>query len=401
MPDKSMKVCYFAAGFPSPAGIEAHVAHYACEMKKRGHDVEVRVFARIPREEHRFLKQLRLAGIEIASFGVPHWLSALSVLVPFPVWALWREMKGNRGHFQELEQWFYEKVSVLRFRAFLKNVRPDIIHIFGRLPGGAWKHIPAECSVYHEMMTGTDDGTWDSPERESFVSFANRCARLFAPGHGVAGNLKKHFPIRRHIDSIYTICPEDSAVDMEGENRVGADIRFGIVGRFVKQKGIATLLESLKCVHEKHGTVNFIFAGQGELESDIRDFIEKNSLHGVSVKRVGDSPCEILNSMDVFVHPSIDDAMPVSLAESLRHGVPVIASRVGGIPDLVRDGEEGVLIEPGSKEELIAGLERLIAMSSEEIAAYRVRARARYIEVCRPESVGDNIEEIYSSILRS
>ena len=80
-------------------------------------------------------------------------------------------------------------------------------------------------------------------------------------------------------------------------------------------------------------------------------------------------------------------------------GVPCIATRVGGIPDLIRDGIEGLLIEPGSTEPILQALATFAAMSARDLAAFRHRARARYEECCTPEKVGAIVAEHYNQIL--
>jgi glycosyltransferase involved in cell wall biosynthesis len=104
--------------------------------------------------------------------------------------------------------------------------------------------------------------------------------------------------------------------------------------------------------------------------------------------------------MDVFVHPSVDDAMPVSIAEALMCGIPCVVCRVGGCADLVRDGVEGFVIEPRRTDQILAALEKFAEMPAEEFAAYRQHARARYEEVCLPGSVGHIVAEHYRAVIR-
>ena len=82
-----------------------------------------------------------------------------------------------------------------------------------------------------------------------------------------------------------------------------------------------------------------------------------------------------LASLDVLVVPSILDGRPVVVLESLALGVPVIASRIGGLPGLIHDGETGFLVEPGDTEAIARHLRRL-ADNPDELEQLRKTARA-------------------------
>ena len=148
---------------------------------------------------------------------------------------------------------------------------------------------------------------------------------------------------------------------------------FGVLCRFVEQKGIKYLLDALKLYRDRRGDVNFTFAGQGDLEGMIRDFVADNDLQNIRIVRVEDA-AEILSKIDVFVHPSIGDAMPVSIAEALMCSCPCVVCRVGGVPDLVRDGEEGFVIEPHRTDEILRCMELFGDMDQKELDAFKNRA---------------------------
>ena len=76
---------------------------------------------------------------------------------------------------------------------------------------------------------------------------------------------------------------------------------------------------------------------------------------------------EIMPIFDVFVLPSLNEGMGRVLVEAMAAGRPVVASDVGGIPDLVKDGENGFLAEPGNARELSRGIKKLL--SSETMRA--------------------------------
>jgi glycosyltransferase involved in cell wall biosynthesis len=216
--------------------------------------------------------------------------------------------------------------------------------------------------------------------------------------------VRREFGIVRHVDPIFTMCPDERNAECGvrsaecGGSLEPATIRFGVICRLTGQKGIAYLLEALKLFHDRHGSVDFTFGGVGPKEEQIRQFVETNRLDGVRVVRVNSAP-EIVGKLDVFVHPSVDDAMPVAIAEALMCGCPCIVSNVGGIPDLVRDGVEGFVIESRKPDLILDRMERFAAMRAAEREVFRRCARARYEEVCRPESVGAVVAGHYRAML--
>jgi glycosyltransferase involved in cell wall biosynthesis len=201
-----------------------------------------------------------------------------------------------------------------------------------------------------------------------------------------------------------------------------ASLRFGILCRFTEQKGIAYIIEALKLYQERHGAVDFTFAGQGPMEREIKEFVEEKSVSREAAKGAkgshfsgpeamweGQSPAairlipvttavEVLSQLDVFIHPGLDDAMPVSIVEALMCGLPCVVSNVGAAPELVRDGVEGRVIEPASAAQICEAMERFAVLSAEELAGYKARARARYEAVCRPAVVGKQVSDLYREV---
>ena len=183
-------------------------------------------------------------------------------------------------------------------------------------------------------------------------------------------------------------------------NSVVKHLRFGILCRLTHQKGISYLLDALRQYRDRHGDVSFLFAGQGALESTIREFIDSNHLQNVRLERVTTSTAS-MSQIDVFVHPSIDDAMPMSIAEALMCGLPCIVCNVGGCADLVRDGIEGFVIEPRRADQILDRMERFAAMVPQEMAQFKQCARTRYEEVCLPSQVGAIVASHYRAIMKA
>ena len=126
-------------------------------------------------------------------------------------------------------------------------------------------------------------------------------------------------------------------------------IFLAVIGRFSTQKNHRGFLEALGTVVARHPEVLVLFAGEGELEGEIRAEAESRGLipflRFLGLRR--DVP-RILEALDLFVLPSLWEGLPNVMLEAMAAGVPVVATRVGGVPDVLTDGETGILCETSS-----------------------------------------------------
>ncbi len=133
------------------------------------------------------------------------------------------------------------------------------------------------------------------------------------------------------------------------------------VGRLAPQKDHATLLEAFAAGPAKNPRARLLLAGEGPLRNDIERRIEALGLGG-SVRILGrrtDIP-DMLAAMDLFVIASRWEGNPLAVMEAMSAGVPVIATAVGGVPELVADGATGLLVPPGDPAMLASAICRLL-----------------------------------------
>jgi glycosyltransferase involved in cell wall biosynthesis len=111
-----------------------------------------------------------------------------------------------------------------------------------------------------------------------------------------------------------------------------------------------------------------------------------------------DDPTPFLRSATIYVHPSRHEMQPLAILEAMAAGLPVVASRAGGIPDLVRDGETGVLVPPGDAVALADALERLLG-DDELTARLGVAGHERVRADFAPSTTIDRLEALYCGLL--
>ena len=138
---------------------------------------------------------------------------------------------------------------------------------------------------------------------------------------------------------------------------------YGTVGRLVETKGQEVLLKAFARVCERYPESWLIITGKGRLGSELRSLSAKLNIHErvVFLGYRTDIP-EVLKAYDVFVLPSIAEGLPGALLEAMATGIPVIASRVGGVPEILEDPRLGIMVSPSSTDELASAMERLRSM---------------------------------------
>jgi sugar transferase (PEP-CTERM/EpsH1 system associated) len=137
---------------------------------------------------------------------------------------------------------------------------------------------------------------------------------------------------------------------------------IGTVGRLDPVKDQAGLIEAFARVRRDHPRALLVIAGDGPCRPQLEALVATLGL-GSDVRLLGerkDVP-QVLQAMDVFVLPSIAEGISNTVLEAMATGLPVVATRVGGNPELVEDGVSGVLVRPGDRETLAAAIAGYLA----------------------------------------
>jgi glycosyltransferase involved in cell wall biosynthesis len=161
-------------------------------------------------------------------------------------------------------------------------------------------------------------------------------------------------------------------------------------------------MDAMPAILSAHPEVRFLLCGVAEdlaRETVIRDEFERRGLtqHVTFLgNRDGDDKIRVWLSASVFVSPSLTEAFPLVIPEAMAAGVPMVVTAVGAIPDHVRDGEDGFLVQVNDHEALAQGVIRLLSEEPlrSRISAH-VRARAPEFSVqANATAVSEIIEEL-------
>lgn len=178
--------------------------------------------------------------------------------------------------------------------------------------------------------------------------------------HGV-GKDSQIKPIYNGIDFKKFECIKVSSSDKRKELGLqDGDFICTTVARFVPVKGHTYLIKAVLEVIKVIPDAKFLFVGDGELMPSLQKEIESLGLkHNIILPGASEDIAEILNCSDVFVLPSVNEGFGIVLVEAMAMKKPLIATNVGGIPEIVIDGKTGILVPPESPEALSASIIKL------------------------------------------
>lgn len=173
---------------------------------------------------------------------------------------------------------------------------------------------------------------------------------------------------------------------------------IGTVGRLTPAKDPLTALRAMELLLAQHPNARFRWIGEGPMRSEVEEAVRSLRLDG-HVAMVGarsDVPSE-LAGLDVFVLSSRFEGLPRSLMEASAAGVPIVATRVGGVEEIIRDGVTGVVVDPGDPAALAAAISESI--TDQEAANERSRAALDASTVFSIETMCDRTAAIYESLV--
>jgi glycosyltransferase involved in cell wall biosynthesis len=169
------------------------------------------------------------------------------------------------------------------------------------------------------------------------------------------------------------------------------------VGNMRPVKDHMTLLAGFKKLTERMKEVHLSLVGDGPLRRQLEEFCIQQSIHDVEFLGRLPNHVDVLKHIansDVFVLTSVEEGFPNVIIEALALGKPVIATAVGGIPEVVKEGVNGILIPPKSPEHVAKALERLL---SDSILRKKLgEASAESVEDYTWSKIAEKYEKIYS-----
>ena len=260
-----------------------------------------------------------------------------------------------------------------QFRAILKEYQPDIVHVQYMAPGLLPILISSLAGVKHIIATVHQTADqYNSKHRYMLRSGALLCSRFVSVssaahtswfGNGFPD--KKNRMIYNTVDEqeIYSIITNNGRPRISGEHNAGGKIIIGVVSRLRYEKGVDVLIEALE--HAKKACSSFfcLIIGDGPARDELRRLAVEKNLNDMIIWSGSvryEEAISYIKRMDIVVCPSRTEGFGLTALEAMFCGKPIIASRTGGLPEVIEDNATGLLFEAENPGDLADKLIRLI-----------------------------------------
>jgi len=176
---------------------------------------------------------------------------------------------------------------------------------------------------------------------------------------------------------------------------------IGYIGRLSEEKGTPNFVEAISQIIEQKDDLKFLIGGDGQLRSEIENYLNEKNLND-KVKFPGwishDQLPDYFNEMRLIVLPSYTEGLPNIMLEAMACGTPVLATPVGAIPDVIKDGETGFIMENNSPECITRNVIR--ALNHPDLEKITMNARALVEREFTYEKAVEGYRNILSELRR-
>jgi len=171
------------------------------------------------------------------------------------------------------------------------------------------------------------------------------------------------------------------------------------LGRLGERKGIYDLLDVLsEHKDEFAGKIEFLFGGDGDVD-EVLSIIKQNGIENIAKYQGwvdGNKKEKLLNIADAYILPSYNEGLPISILEAMSYSLPVISTKVGGIPEILENGENGYIMEPGDNEAIYHAVKLLLA--DKDKAKMMGRKSYQKVKEHLPAFVDKQLDVLYKTL---
>ncbi len=296
-------------------------------------------------------------------------------------------------------------------RSYIRKHQIDLVHthgvranLIGR-PAAQRENVPV-VTTFHSMLRYDYDSPWKAFMARFLTMITNKYTnRFIAISHAIKADLlEMHIPADK-IQVIHSGLDISKFTSPQNPDKIrrqfGLDsnrITFTMVARLHPVKGHRYFLQAARQLLDVGIKAQFMLMGEGfdrqELEAQVRELQLNSVVHMPGYYR---KVADIYGISDILCVPSLMEGLGLVILEGMYFGVPVIASSVGGIPELIEDGKSGILIPPADVQALFDAMHRLaVNPDLAQALAQQGKERVKHFTV---ENMTRQVENCYSELL--
>jgi glycosyltransferase involved in cell wall biosynthesis len=261
-------------------------------------------------------------------------------------------------------------VALWRIHCLLGGQRPCIFHVHFASRGSTLRKCIIGLMVLRgsgRLVLHAHGAAFDTFFAGLPAPLQDRVAGIFRRSHGfvvLSTQWREFYADRLALrrDRIQVMINPTEPPDLVPDRSGREGVQFLFLGRIEDRKGAFELLDAFRSLPApSRDRARIVFAGDGRVGELRQRAAEAGPDVAVHDWLDSEQRNRLLAASDVLVLPSHQEGVPMAILEAMAYGLPVITTPVGGIPDVVRDGQEGLLVEVGNRAALTAALARMIA----------------------------------------
>jgi glycosyltransferase involved in cell wall biosynthesis len=285
-------------------------------------------------------------------------------------------------------------LTPLRLRRFIKKWRADIVHA---QTSKAHAYARIACAGIVPLVVSRRTAFDGGRGLASILKYGKGVAHYIPISEAAAGSLRSRGVPDDHMTIVHSGVEIARFSALERNRAAGETLVAGTAAAFEREKGHGVLLDAAAILRSKGVRMRYALAGGGRLEDSIVAGAAERGLD-LELHRIGGSLSfeRYLEMLDIYVLPSLEEGLSTGLIAAMASGLPCVASRTGGIPEVT--GENAALLfEPGDPAGLAAALEMLAGDPAvREAYSSRGSERARLFDV---EKMVAGTIEVYERVL--
>ncbi len=304
---------------------------------------------------------------------------------------------------------YNEPRSFSKLVSFLKEYKPDVVqtHVLkANLMGSMAARMAGVPVVIGTEMTLKDTApSRFGRVRDRFIqpltSLAlQRCDSFVVTSEFIRKEWQSSFG-PKSFDVVYPpFNLEKYQAAMQLKRGKSAGNKIGFIGRLSDEKSVDKLLEAMKIVVSKKPEARLFIVGTGPLEATLKEYSKSLGLEKyVEFTGYKSNVFEALRELDIFVLSSRTEGAPIVILEAMAMGLPVVATSVGGNPEMVEDEKTGILVPPQDPSAMAAALMELLG-DGKKVAAMGEAGRQRAFSVFHPAKFTSSLEKLYLNLYR-